>query len=738
MHLLDHQQIDAAVTASRVQNSEADAQSVCAALIEQVHALVPVTAAAAVRFDFRATRFTLEHTQNLKRAQQEGISRFLTELPVDLLRNEKMLQLELAALLDEILGGLVPFLPAHGATLVLPLIAGGRVLAAIFIAVGALDVLPPAQRQRLELLSAYAAASLQQCFADEEAEYQGWELSALYRLNTAMNNTLRFMDVAHTVVQEIAGIFKLDCAAILINEFGNFNYRESHGIARRKQLFTLLLEELQPHLRRLLQQKEEYLRLPGAEGLDGASLREGLASIRDLMVFPLVYDDYVAGALLLCSPQADYFQGRHLHLVRTIAGQVATAIKHARQYQQMERQLREAKLSGEIVKRYTREMQELNSKLQSRIRDLSTIYDITYAMSTQVSGTSLLDLIMDKILGALGTDKGSIMLYDDRSGTLDIRCARGMAIDDLKDLQLKPGEGVAGLALSTGEPIIVNDVLADARFINRHLTRDDEKYVAIGAFPLKIKNRVIGVLNIDKTSIFEIEETDLTKALTQFAASAIENARVLDELTDLFSNSIASLTATIEAKDPYTRGHSERVTRVSGFIGRQLNLPLEQQQMLERAAQLHDIGKVGIPALILGKKGRLTPEEYETIKDHAAMGARIISPIKKLNREMLIIRHHHERYDGNGYADGLAGEAIPYESRIISVADAFDAMVSTRSYRPAMKFSDAVAELERCAGSQFDPVIVRAFVAALHGREMEHWFRTEIDIPSPIAATMRA
>ncbi len=732
--VFDHQQLDTAVAVSRLQAGEADIQTLCAAFTTQVRAAVPLQGLLVIRFDYRNLRYTLEHADGLDAAGQKGVIAALTEVPVDLLRSEKLLQLELTELLEQLTGALVPYLPPHGTLLTLPLVAAGRLLGIAYLAAVTLDVIPSPLRQKLQLLGAYTASALQQCFAGEEADYQVGELTALYRLNTAMNNTLRFTDVAHTVVQEIAGIFKLDSAAVLLNEFGNFSYRESHGIARRKQLFAQLLEQLQPALRRLLQQQEEYLRPSG----DLPVLHEGLSSLRDVIIFPLVYDDYVAGALLLCSTQPDFFAGRRLHLVRTVALQVATAIKHARMFQQMERQLREAKLSGEIVKRYTREMQDLNTKLQSRIRDLSTIYDIAYAMSSHLSGAALLDLIMDKILGALGTDKGSIMLFDDRTGVLDIRGARGMDFADLADLQLKPGEGVAGLALSTGEPIIVNDVTTDARFINRHRSREDEKYVAIGAFPLKIKNRVIGVLNIDKTGTFEIEEIDLTKALAQFAASTIENARMFDELTDLFSNSIASLTATIEAKDPYTRGHSERVTRISAFIGRALELSADDQQTLERAAQLHDIGKVGIPALILGKKGRLTAEEYETIKDHAALGARIISPIRKMAREAKIIRHHHERYDGNGYADGLAGENIPYASRIIAVADAFDAMVSTRSYRPAMPFPDAVAELERCAGTQFDAAIIRAFLTALKTRDVAHWFRTEIDTPAATGSSLTA
>ncbi len=185
------------------------------------------------------------------------------------------------------------------------------------------------------------------------------------------------------------------------------------------------------------------------------------------------------------------------------------------------------------------------------------------------------------------------------------------------------------------------------------------------------------------------------------------------DLREVFLTTINALVSAIDAKDPYTRGHSAQTLKHAVAIARELRWGDDLIERLQYACLLHDLGKIGIPDSILKKGENLTAEEYEIQKRHPQIGADIIKPIKFLNRDIGWIRHHHEWFDGRGYPDGLEGEEIPIGARVIAVADAFDAMTSVRPYRPAMKPEEALAELKNKAGTQFDPVIVEAFERAV-------------------------
>ena len=181
---------------------------------------------------------------------------------------------------------------------------------------------------------------------------------------------------------------------------------------------------------------------------------------------------------------------------------------------------------------------------------------------------------------------------------------------------------------------------------------------------------------------------------------------------------VRTLCQAVETKDFYTRGHSERVSRGSGMIARQIGMRTNRAEAVRFAGMLHDVGKLGVPTKVLQKEGRLTEEEYAAIQLHPMRGLEIVRDIGFLNEALTGIMHHHERMDGRGYPMGFAGSEIPEFARIIAVADAFDSMTSTRAYRKATRIPDAVAELRRGAGSQFDPKIVEAFIAAL---DREGW-----------------
>ena len=186
-----------------------------------------------------------------------------------------------------------------------------------------------------------------------------------------------------------------------------------------------------------------------------------------------------------------------------------------------------------------------------------------------------------------------------------------------------------------------------------------------------------------------------------------------EALEETFLGTIRSLAEAIDAKDPSTRGHSDWVAKYAVMISRQLELSEKEVEMIRFAGYLHDVGKIGISDRILGKPSQLDPDQWKMMKKHASLGAKILEPVKISSAIKAAVRHHHERYDGKGYPGGLSGEAIPPGARTLAVADAYEAMTADRPYRKALNDEQAVEELKRCSGTQFDPLVVQAFLKAL-------------------------
>jgi len=188
----------------------------------------------------------------------------------------------------------------------------------------------------------------------------------------------------------------------------------------------------------------------------------------------------------------------------------------------------------------------------------------------------------------------------------------------------------------------------------------------------------------------------------------IERRRLSEERADVLFKAIKALAAAVDAKSHFTGRHSAHMAEMCLQIGRELGLSEERMTTLELAAHIHDVGKIGTPDAVLDKPGRLTPDEWHEILRHPAVGADFLADIEELAEVASIIRHHHERFDGTGYPDGLKGDGIPFLSKILAVADAFEAMTSDRPYRGASTWEDALSELEANSGTQFDPVVVEA------------------------------
>lgn len=234
--------------------------------------------------------------------------------------------------------------------------------------------------------------------------------------------------------------------------------------------------------------------------------------------------------------------------------------------------------------------------------------------------------------------------------------------------------------------------------------------------PLVVKEQLLGVLvgaGYQGDGPFDAKAEMFFRGIAAQAAIAIDDANLFGELEQAFWDTVRSLTVAIEAKDHYTHDHSEAVIQYGSAIAQALKLPEREVDLVRKACLLHDVGKIGVGDDILRKTAPLTPEERTAIEQHPLIGEQIIASVRSLSEVSRIVRHHHEHYDGNGYPDRLRGDQIPLLSRILQIADSFDAMTSERPYRKALSREQAVAELNRCAGKQFDPELVGVFLKVL-------------------------
>jgi len=326
--------------------------------------------------------------------------------------------------------------------------------------------------------------------------------------------------------------------------------------------------------------------------------------------------------------------------------------------------------------------------------------------------------VLTLFLGTIGYQRAMIMLVDESKQVLRFEEGVGMDPSDLAPMDgytvpLDRTSNLLARVAQSAQPLISQDA-ARLNLNPQNIIIRKYQPQAIVILPLTAQGRVIGILAADRPEGEEMVtsmDRDYLGVFANQVALAIENARMYRDLKESFLSTVKSLAQALEAKDAYTRGHSERVTTYAVRLATRLRMPEEEVEMLQRLGMLHDVGKIALDRQILNKPGKLSNDDMEMVHQHPIWGESIIRPLKLKKREMAIVRHHHERYDGRGYPDGLAGQAIPLPARVISVADAFDAMTSDRPYRNAMGLRDALAELEAGAGSQFDPVMVEAFMA---------------------------
>jgi putative nucleotidyltransferase with HDIG domain len=338
--------------------------------------------------------------------------------------------------------------------------------------------------------------------------------------------------------------------------------------------------------------------------------------------------------------------------------------------------------------------------IPGKLKELSILYAISDAFQDVTNAGVTFQRLAQVAREIVGAHSASVTILDCESFRKPVKTVNAGDEDSLMDLQ------------SALDDLTLDRLIRERRPLLVHKTRSGI------VIPVLIKNKLLGLLSVWEKQghlPFTEEEVLLLLTLCRKAALSLENQFLYESLYQNLLETLKALVATLEARDPYTRAHSQRVSHYATAIAAKMGCSKAEQDIVTVAGFLHDIGKVGICDAILLKTSPLTAAEYETIKTHPVIGEQIVQHLGYFSQERSIIRHHHEWWDGRGYPDGLLQDQIPFLARILTVADAFDAITSNRPYRAGRPFKEALEEIECWAGLQFDAEVVAAFRHVVEG-----------------------
>ena len=372
------------------------------------------------------------------------------------------------------------------------------------------------------------------------------------------------------------------------------------------------------------------------------------------------------------------------------------------------------------------QIEMVSTELAQTYEELVLLHKLGTNMKVTESDSNFLQMACDNLTDIISTEGIAILLEKTIENEKQMVLSAGLGLIDIDEQMSDVLKNRLTEEINSGKEALL-DSEVDSPF-KYDWEQDIKNIIAVPLWKIEKKavhfgqgaennNSIIGMMvainRIDKPD-FDSTDVKLFNSVANECAVFIENGRLFKDLKELFIGSLKALTNSIDAKDQYTRGHSERVAFISRWIAERLaeEEPLKEEQIhkIYLAGLLHDIGKMGIDESILRKKGKLTEEEFEHIRTHSLVGANIVSEIKQMHDIVPGILSHHERVDGKGYPNGLTGEQIPLTGKIIGLADCFDAMTSKRVYRNAMTVEEALSEIERGLGSQFDEKVGRAFI----------------------------
>ncbi len=392
------------------------------------------------------------------------------------------------------------------------------------------------------------------------------------------------------------------------------------------------------------------------------------------------------------------FTERDINLMQGISHQVSVALEEASLY-----------------KESTDRAMELSHKIET----IKVMHEIDRSILSTLASTEILETVTRMIGRLIPCDRATIALVDKEREGFIYEAGFGLIFIQKGALVLF-AETSATEVVTTGRPQYIQDleIVNEPLPFEQRLLKDG--FLSHIRLPLAVKGEVVAVLNVGakRSAAFTKENLSTLEYLASQIGVALSNAGLVSDLEGLFIGVVKSLSSAIDAKSPWTAGHSERVTKYALDIAKQMGLPEKELKDLELAGLLHDIGKIGTYESILDKPAKLNDEEQAVMRQHPVMGAEILAHIRQLKDIIPGVKYHHEFYDGTGYPEGLKGEAIPLHARILTVADTVDAMGADRPYREGMAMDVIIAELKRCSGTQFDPKVAEAFLKVLPQKDI--------------------
>jgi PAS domain S-box-containing protein/putative nucleotidyltransferase with HDIG domain len=406
--------------------------------------------------------------------------------------------------------------------------------------------------------------------------------------------------------------------------------------------------------------------------------------------FPIVYENNVIGVMDFFSRSLKPFDDDMLDMMAAMGHQIGMFLARQQMYEQMEKQL----------------------------NHISVLMEIDRAIASSLDLKVIGGIFTEKAIKHLQAEAVDILLYNQYAQKFSFLYGSGFLKQKEKQLVLNSSTDLCGKMLLNNESVFISNLLDEDIICTRSQLAQEEGFVSYYGMPITAKGRLIGVIEFFFRRQFkpEFEWVDFTKSLSLQLAIAVDNTLLYEksqhtqsELLQAYNNTIEGWSYALDLRDNETEGHSRRVTRMTVQIAQRVGMGEEEIAHVYRGALLHDIGKLGIPDNILLKPSPLTEEEWVIMRRHPEDGAQILGQVEGLREMSMIVKHHQEKYDGSGYPAGLKGTDIPLGSRVAAVVDSYDAMTSSRPYRKkAMTPKEAIEELRRCAGTQFDPQIVKA------------------------------
>lgn len=376
---------------------------------------------------------------------------------------------------------------------------------------------------------------------------------------------------------------------------------------------------------------------------------------------------------------------------------------------ELQYKVREVESANKAVLKLSKEVKSKNIELEQMVTRLKKINEIGRVLASIIDYKDLLKIIIKTAADTIKADNAALYISRGKQKKAMVVYDRDLGVDTT-DREAEDVNPFFREILTDGRQILINEEVA---------APGTGGLCQLGG-PMKMKGQIIGAVLLWKKSDgnhFTHDELEILDTITYQAVVALENSWLYETVKTNYFGTIQSLVNALEASDNYTKGHSERVRFMVLELAKHIGFDSRELEVLEHAAILHDIGKIGIDTSVLNKQEELTSSEFSLIKAHPIIGDEILGPIGTLQGVRTTILQHHERYDGKGYPYGISGEEITLKARLLTVIDTFDAMVTDRPYRKALSFDEVLDELRKGSGSQFDPVILNAFMDMIKERE---------------------